>query len=86
MDMATLKAGCALSEGQQSALAHITELKKKVKEQGETAQSPQILDSLIADETKAAEAWLRTAESPANTELWQQANRIHKELTLGSER
>ncbi|HIP22034.1 MAG TPA: nucleotidyltransferase domain-containing protein, partial [Rhodobacteraceae bacterium] len=83
MAMAELVAGCALSVGTQEALTHITVLKMKVKEQAESAETPQILNDLIAEESALAEAWLATAEHHAHKEHWQQANQIHKELTLG---
>ncbi len=82
MAMADLVAGCALSQPELAALAHMTALKKQADEQGVSAQDPIILNDLIEAETKAAEVWLANAVSPPTDKLWQEANRIHKALTL----
>ena len=83
MAMGELVAGCALLEPELAALAHMTVLKKQAKERGSAAEAPAVLNALIAAEVGKADAWLATAEAPSKAALWQEANRIHKRLTLG---
>ena len=82
MDMARLRAGCALAPDIETAVDRLIEEKKAVLESALGHDPDPVLSALIASETAAAEAWLKDAKSGQNTALWAEADALHQDLTL----
>ena len=83
MNMAALRQGAALSAVEEAALDHLTAQKMQTRERGTTAKVDPILVTLAETEAAQAESWLQSAPSPDRGALWDEANRLHREITLG---
>ena len=84
MNMAALRAGSDLSDTLAKALDQLTEQKMATRERGTSANSDPVLMDLVDAETAAAEAWLASAPKPNRAALWDQANDLHRRLTLSA--
>ena len=81
MDMAALRAGCALDAGQSAALDDLTRRKMAVSEQGETGSPDPMLDALTEAELRAARAWLDGSRRDKPPGLWNEASALHLSLS-----
>ena len=81
MDMATLIAGAALSPQVLAALETLTQAKMAARENAEMPCAAPALESLVAEETAHAEAWLKDAETRYDPGLKQAADLLHLELS-----
>lgn len=82
MDMANLRAGADLSTREEQALDHLTEQTMAARERGTAAAPDPVLVALVEQETAAAEIWLKNAPSPDRSALWDEADALHRDLTL----
>jgi len=80
MAMARLRAGCALSLEQASALDQLTALKKTLAERGETGQADPVLGRLIEEELQFTKADL-AARKRTKPDLWAHASALHQSLS-----
>lgn len=81
MDMAQLRLGCDLSDEVAEALDWLTARKMAVQERAESAVSEPVLDALVAEETEHTSAWLGTTSSAGKSAFWDEANRLHRDLS-----
>ena len=82
MDMAGLRAGCSLSPGEADALDRLTVAKMAVRERATGTAPDPLLTALAEAEARAAEAWLTTAPKPERAALQEEADVLHRRLTL----
>lgn len=82
MDMAQLRLGASLDPQTEAAIDRLIVQKKAALEAATGHQPEVLLTDLIAQEAALAEAWLKTAETTKSDKLWDQANAIHRDLTM----
>ncbi|MGP6088743.1 nucleotidyltransferase domain-containing protein [Antarctobacter jejuensis] len=82
MDMARLRAGCDLDAETEAAIDRLIVQKMAASESAAGHTPDPHLTDLIDAESEATDVWLKSAVSPKNAALRDEANELHRDLTL----
>lgn len=85
MDMARLRAGCALDPAIAEALDVLTAQKKQAREKATLETIDPVLEALVEQEVALVREWLATADTTLKQSpkqlLWNEADRLHRTIS-----